>query len=431
MIENILRIATFGANMGDGELLGSFIDDRDPAAIAVIVRRHGPMVWGVCRRLLNEQDAEDAFQATFLVLVRKAASVEPRARVGNWLYGVAHHAALQAKRSAGRRGRREVLTATPPDTHAMPEDRTNEVQPFLDQELSGLADIYREVIVLCDLEGRTRSEVAQQLGVPEGTVAGRLARARTKLAQRLTRRGIALSIGALAGVLAQSVASAKTPPDAIASTIEAASAVAGGQSAAVAASSPQAAQLTSHVMGAMSWAPLKAMAIPLLLLGVATTTAAAVWLYREARGPDQATLGLDPAPRPVDVPRRLSVDLEAMQGTWMVVGLQEGGKEQPKERFENVKMRLVVEGRVLSIFTTALDGRKMGQLGLDIALEANANPKQIDASKAGKLMHGIYVFEAEKLKLCIDMSGASRPETFQTIEGSQQRSYVLQRNNAK
>src|SRR5262249_6980489 len=151
-----------------------FIERHDEAALAALVKRHGPMVWGVCRRLLNHHDAEDAFQATFLVLVRKAASVVPRGMVGNWLYGVAHQTALQARRTAARRKAKEVQVTEMPDTQAAPPDQWLDVQPLLDQELSRLPNYYRAVIVLCDLEGRTRREVARQLGVPEGTVAGRL-----------------------------------------------------------------------------------------------------------------------------------------------------------------------------------------------------------------------------------------------------------------
>src|SRR5437016_14442254 len=105
-----------GAGLGDGELLGRFLERHDEAALAALVNRHGPMVWGVCRRLLSQHDAEDAFQATFLVLVRKAASVVPREMIGNWLYGVAHQTALQAKRTATRRRAREVQVTEMPDT---------------------------------------------------------------------------------------------------------------------------------------------------------------------------------------------------------------------------------------------------------------------------------------------------------------------------
>src|SRR5580692_8610655 len=100
---------------GDGELLGRFVESRDERALAALVERHGPMVWGVCRRLLSHHDAEDAFQATFIVLVRKAASVKPREMVGSWLYGVAHQTALQARRTTARRRAREVQVTEMPD----------------------------------------------------------------------------------------------------------------------------------------------------------------------------------------------------------------------------------------------------------------------------------------------------------------------------
>src|SRR5438552_13041976 len=148
-----------GAGLTDGQLLGAFLDQRDEAAFAALVQRHGPMVWGVCRRLLGHHDAEDAFQATFLVLVRKAASVVPRELVGNFLYGVAHQTALQARRTVARRRAREVQVTVMPDTEAAQQDQWLEVKRLLDQELSRLPDIYRAVVVLCDLESRTRKEV--------------------------------------------------------------------------------------------------------------------------------------------------------------------------------------------------------------------------------------------------------------------------------
>src|SRR5258707_3053364 len=143
-----------GAGLTDGQLLEDYIGRRDEAALAALVQRHGPMVWGVCRRLLRHHDAEDAFQATFLVLVRKAASIVPREMVGNWLYGVAHQTALQARRTAARRRVREVQVTMMPDTEAVPQDEWPDVRPLLDQELSRLPDNYRAVLVLCDLEGR-------------------------------------------------------------------------------------------------------------------------------------------------------------------------------------------------------------------------------------------------------------------------------------
>jgi RNA polymerase sigma factor (sigma-70 family) len=180
----------------DGELLTAFIDHRDGDAFAALVGRHGPMVWGVCRRLLPAHEAEDAFQATFLVLVRKAATVTPRDLVGNWLYGVARQTALQARRTAARRRAREANVARTPDSAAT-DDLGRDLEPILDEEISLLPEHYQSVIVLCDLEGLTRKEAASRLGVPEGSIASRLARARSKLAKRLTKRGVAVSAAAL------------------------------------------------------------------------------------------------------------------------------------------------------------------------------------------------------------------------------------------
>jgi RNA polymerase sigma factor (sigma-70 family) len=137
----------------DGRLLDDFLSRRDDEAFAALVRRHGPMVWGVCRRLLpNEADAEDAFQATFLVLVRKAASIARRAAVANWLYGVAHRTALKAKAMNHSRRAKERAAGSIPRAEAE-ETVWQELLPLLDEELSRLPDRYRAAILLCDLEG--------------------------------------------------------------------------------------------------------------------------------------------------------------------------------------------------------------------------------------------------------------------------------------
>ncbi|HEY1379396.1 MAG TPA: sigma-70 family RNA polymerase sigma factor, partial [Gemmataceae bacterium] len=155
----------------DDQLLARFVERRDAGAFHAIVGRHGPMVWGVCLRLLRDRsDAEDAFQATFLVLVRKADAVSPRGAVGNWLYGVACRAALKARtdRAARREKERRAAAMRPQES---PESDSDEFRQLLDTELSRLPDKYRAPVVLCDLEGKTRAEAAHELGWPEGTVA--------------------------------------------------------------------------------------------------------------------------------------------------------------------------------------------------------------------------------------------------------------------
>ncbi len=171
-----------GAGLSDGQLLDLFVEHRDEAAFAALVRRHGPMVWGVCRRLLHHlRDAEDAYQATFLVLARKAQSVRPRDRLASWLHGVARMTAHRAQVEIARRNRRERQVTAMPEPAAAERQLWDDLRPLLDQELGRLPGKYRTLIVLADLEGKTRREIGQQLGCPEGTVAGRLARARALL----------------------------------------------------------------------------------------------------------------------------------------------------------------------------------------------------------------------------------------------------------
>jgi RNA polymerase sigma factor (sigma-70 family) len=268
----------------DGLLLGRFIDGRDEGAFAALVKRHGPMVWGVCRRLLNHHDAEDAFQATFLVLVHKAVSVVPRAMVGNWLFGVAYQTALQARRTAARKSAREKQVMDMPDRAAEPDELWYELRPLLDRELNRLPDSYRVVVVLCDLEGRTRRDAAQALGWPEGTVAGRLARARSMLARRLARHGPAVSGGALAAALSQQAASACMPAGVVSSAIKAAGIWAAWPAAPSGTIPVQVAALARGVLKTMMLSKLSkvlaAMAGAALVLALA---ACAPWTFAQTR----------------------------------------------------------------------------------------------------------------------------------------------------
>jgi RNA polymerase sigma factor (sigma-70 family) len=258
-----------GGGMTDGELLARFVRSRDEDALAALVRRHASMVWGVSRRLLDHHDAEDAFQATFLVLVRKAADV-PGNAVANWLYGVARQTAVRVRATAAKRGQRETQVVNMPEP-TVPEVRDADLQAVLDEELSRLPDHYRGVLVLCDLEEMTRREAARQLGIPEGSVASRLARARVMLAKRLTQRGVVFSGGSVAAVL--SAASASAPPALVASTIKAASLYAAGQAAAIGVISTQVTAVTEGVLKAMLMSKLKAALVAVLVLGFVVTGA--------------------------------------------------------------------------------------------------------------------------------------------------------------
>ncbi len=212
----------------DGQLLRAFVADRNADAFAILVRRHGPLVLGVCRRVLGrDHAAEDAFQATFLVLARKAATVAPREGLAGWLYAVAYHTALRARTMADRRRKRETLVADVPEP--APDEPAEPAPPealaALGEELAQLPEKFRTAVVLCELQGLSRRDAAERLGVPEGTLSSRLAAARKTLADRLRKRGVALPVGAVAVLLADlgSVGAVPPPLSAAAATLGTAS----------------------------------------------------------------------------------------------------------------------------------------------------------------------------------------------------------------
>ena len=218
------------ADRPDADLLAAFVRDRDADAFAALVRRHGPMVLGVCRRVVGDvHAADDAFQAVFLVLARRAAAVRPRAAVGSWLYGVAYRTALKARAVRARRHARfKQVDAMPEPPARPPADPWTDLRPVIDEELARLPDKYRLPVVLCDLEGRPQRAVAKHLGVAAATLAGRLSQARRTLAARLTRRGVALSGGAVATLLTERASAGAVGPALADGVVRAAEAVAAG-----------------------------------------------------------------------------------------------------------------------------------------------------------------------------------------------------------
>lgn len=195
-------------DLDDRTLLQRFVTVRDEAAFEVLVRRHGPMVLGVCRRVLgNAHDAEDAFQATFLVLARRAHSLRNPDLLANWLYGVANRSARKARAIAARRSfheRQAIPMATP--ALATNEEDWGETRALLDKELQRLPSKYRVPLILCYLEGMTNEEAAAKLGWPVGSMSYRLARGRELLRQKLAKRGHALPSAAFAVMLARNTA---------------------------------------------------------------------------------------------------------------------------------------------------------------------------------------------------------------------------------
>src|SRR5262245_7210243 len=231
-----LRRATGSAGSGestDGALLEQFTRHNDEAAFAELVGRHGPMVLAVCLRILGDAHAaEDAFQATFLILARKAGSVRRPDGVGCWLHSIAVRVSRKMRAGGLRRRECAALVEAEDGNDPVAEAALKELGTLLDEELGRLPETYRAPLILCYLEGRTNDEAARELGWPRGTVSGRLARARDLLRGRLARRGLALSGGALASLLAGSAARAGVPPALAGATVRAAAGFAAGAVAA-------------------------------------------------------------------------------------------------------------------------------------------------------------------------------------------------------
>jgi RNA polymerase sigma factor (sigma-70 family) len=263
----------------DRQLLQRFAALHDEAAFALLVERHGGLVWGACRRLLrHEQDAEDAFQAAFLVLARKAGTIPWRDDVGNWLYAVALRVARRAQTRGRRRRLLEQEAAAMPAREALDDSSRAELAAVLDEEVSRLPDKYRRPVVLCCLQGKTYTEAARLLGWPEGTVSGRLARARELLQRRLARRGLAVSGAGLTFSLAP-VTGVAAPAALMNQTIKASLAFAAGPGEAAG----PAAALVEGVLRTMSLTRLKTAGLALLALAL-VGTGIGVFVY--ADGPE-------------------------------------------------------------------------------------------------------------------------------------------------
>ncbi len=293
LVRGLRRLADHsGGGLSDAELLERFISARDQAAFEVLVWRHGPLVLGVCRRLLRQaQDIEDAFQATFLALVRKAGSISKRQAVGSWLYKVAYRVALALRAATQRHAGHEQEWTEPAAEPGPDEVLWRDLRPVLDEEVGRLPEKYRAPFILCCLQGKTNDEAARQLGCARGTVLSRLARARERLRQRLTRRGVTLSTLALATVTAERGLAAVSAELATTS-IRAVLGGAAGQAAT--AVSARVAALTEGVLQTMFLTKVKtALAV---LLTVVLLGAGALGSGVFAGGPKGEPTGGEPAP---------------------------------------------------------------------------------------------------------------------------------------
>jgi RNA polymerase sigma-70 factor (ECF subfamily) len=261
----------------DGQLLDRFVTRREAAAFEALLRRHGPMVLGVCRRVLSDpHDAEDAFQATFLVLVRKAASIAKRQSLSSWLYGVAYRIAVRAKHRAHQRRIYERQAVNRPIADPADEVLWRDLRPVLDEEVNRLPEKYRAPVVLCYLGGRSYADAARELGCSKGTIALRLEKARDRLRRRLTRHGIVLSVGVFAALFAGRRVLAPLPAALAEATSRAASRWATGGRAAAGAVPASAASLAEAAVSALAWAKVKVAVAAVLAAGIVGGTAGTI-----------------------------------------------------------------------------------------------------------------------------------------------------------
>jgi RNA polymerase sigma factor (sigma-70 family) len=277
----------------DRQLLERFTARKDEGAFAVLVRRHGPMVLGVCRRILgNAHDADDAFQATFLVLARRARDVGRPELLGNWLYGVAYRISLKAKSQASRRSQCEKQAATMYAGNQPADSARQELRLVLTEEIERLPEKYRAPVVLCYLQGKTNEEAASEIGCPPGSMSWRLARARELLRQRLKRCGAMLPVGGLSTALAEQAAGAAVPDALLEATVRGAVRTAAAGASASSAAAALAEAMLRELTAQRFYRRLTRVLIALLLVGGTVGLVSSV-----ARAfPDEASIVIDHLP---------------------------------------------------------------------------------------------------------------------------------------
>jgi RNA polymerase sigma factor (sigma-70 family) len=394
--------------VSDCELLRRFAEASDRTAFELVVRRHAELVWYICRTVSRDlHAAEDAFQATFLALARKAGSVRDTCAAG-WLFRVARNAALRADARAAQRNTSALPDAlVAPGVSVHEEAVRRELAPLVTEEVDRLSAKLRAPVLLCFFEGHTHAEAATKLGWPIGTVASRLARAKEMLRSRLTRRGVVLPVGGLMAVF-----SAQCVTAAPASLIRTAFATGMTPAAGV---PPGVLSLTEGVLSAMRFAQVKvfaACALVVLGLSIALAVASGNATADPAPSlPPKLTLAVVPAAEPLplfaaqekaeDAKKLEEKELKLLQGKWSVLKQEGAGEEDSLESI--AKMRMTIEGSEMLLEHT---GSKL-TVQTKIHLAPGRTPKEIDVTALtgpeevkGKTLFGIYELKDDKLTLC-------------------------------
>ena len=410
-IRTLYTVGTLGS-LTDAQLLELFQNERGAAAqdaFSALVDRHGPMVLGVCHRMLrNTHDAEDAFQAAFLVLARRAASIGRREKLAGWLHGVAVRTASEAKRRTARQRKRERRVMEISNQESAPASDRHDLLPILDEELNRLPHRFRAALVACELEGKSRREAAVQLGLAEGTLSTHLARGRKLLRERLERRGVSLAIGPAMGLRHDRllvVISERLMDSTVQAALEFASA------SGAAGTAPAAASLAERVIKVMVLHQLS-----LVLSVVMAAATAAVCLGSIAVAAGGAVVEIQPGPndlsgRVVDQAGAPAVDAQvwAVAGDWAGRVTVASAKTDGNGRFvlpkvwENEAAKSAVTAGNLGLFASASDGRpgwlsvldRSGPGGeenkVEITLSPVAEARGLLTDKNGKPIKGVFV----------------------------------------
>ena len=434
-LQQIDRLFAEGSVTGlsDAQLLERFLAQGDAVAFEVLISRHGPMVLSVCRGVLrNPDDAEDAFQATFLVLVKKAGSIRGRGVLGGWLYRVAHHVATRANAAAARRRAHERQSAQMTIATSTPDPTVqDELRRALHQEIAGLSQKCRLAVVLCELEGLPQAQAASQLRWSERTLRRRLAEARHRLKDRLDRRGLAPDAGILGAVflrearVAVPAAWRETTVRAAWATVE--NIVAPG-TASVAALS-----LTKEVLKIMMLQKLKPISLGLVGSGVMAWATSAALISRGNELPRAAptpvavvqraapTRAPQPSARPIDQP---TADQNAIEGTWemrMPILQTVDGKPQPPLQ---LKVKWIIASGTITTSSDE-DGMKhdfLPEQVFQFTLDPSKSPKTVELTEPGwGVFPGIYALKGDELKICYGIN--ERPTEF--VEDGQRGQFLF------
>lgn len=418
------------SQLTDRRLILRFAKSHDERAFAELVSRHGDLVQRVCRRILRkQQDAEDAFQAVFLVLAKKGRQVRWQSSLANWLYGVAYRVALKASRQVQRRREQELEDAEMIVDDSLDDVASYDAQRALDEELNRLPDRYRAVVVLCCLEGKTRKQAASELAVSEMTVKGRLERARRTLRLRLTMRGLTLPVVLVGAGITAPVAEAALTATLSATTVQAAAAFTAGQSGGAAAVGQAINNLIQGELGNMYFTTqIKLAVAALLLVAVAGLGTLLV---------SQKTLAEDPKHEPeniqtivvdgsaVDTDDRTDRDVVAfvlfneekdprkqLIGVWKFVSAVDGGDVLPREKTDPAEL-VITDKKVVLRGIPGEDETKW-----DFEIDPTKTPKMIDLKTDDYTVFGIYEIVSGKLKICFNEDpNGQRPTKFFTGDG--------------